>query len=108
MGYRRVPQSPCRAGRFTANGLGGQLLAGASHRELIRGGVTGTPFRAGDPAAFASALALLPADRYGWAARRDAARICVEKERIWSTNVSRYAPVYQTLTGNAGRAGTRL
>src|SRR5262249_10212440 len=71
------------------------------HRELIRDGATGTLFRAGDPAAIAEALARLLADRSGWEKRRDAARIFVESERNWSTNVARYAPVYQALTGKA-------
>ena len=71
------------------------------HRELIRDGVTGTLFPAGDPPAIAAALARLLADRSGWDARRDAARAFVEGERNWSTNVARYAPVYQALTGKA-------
>jgi hypothetical protein len=33
--------------------------------------------------------------------RRDAARRFVERERNWSSNISRYAPVYQRLTGKA-------
>jgi glycosyltransferase involved in cell wall biosynthesis len=71
------------------------------HRELIRDGVTGTLFPAGDPPAIAAALARLLADRSGWETRRDAARAFVEGERNWSTNVARYAPVYQALTGKA-------
>jgi PEP-CTERM/exosortase A-associated glycosyltransferase len=71
------------------------------HRELIRDGVTGTLFPAGDPPAIAAALARLLGDRSGWEGRRDAARAFVEGERNWSTNVARYAPVYQALTGKA-------
>ncbi len=71
------------------------------HRELIEDGVTGTLFAAGDPAALADALANLFERREGWDARRDAARLFVERERNWSSNISRYAPVYQRLTGKA-------
>jgi PEP-CTERM/exosortase A-associated glycosyltransferase len=71
------------------------------HRELIEDGVTGTLFPAGDPAALADALADLFARRPEWAARRDVARAFVERERNWSSNISRYAPVYQRLTGKA-------
>jgi PEP-CTERM/exosortase A-associated glycosyltransferase len=71
------------------------------HRELIEHGVTGTLFPAGDPAALADALAGLFDDRGDWEARRDTARAFVEAERNWSSNISRYAPVYQRLTGKA-------
>jgi hypothetical protein len=33
--------------------------------------------------------------------RREAARRFVERERNWSSNISRYLPVYQRLTGKA-------
>ena len=71
------------------------------HRELIEDEVTGTLFPAGDPAALADALARLFERRSDWDARRDLARRYVEKERNWSSNISRYAPVYQRLTGKA-------
>jgi len=71
------------------------------HRELIEDGVTGTLFPAGDPAALAEALASLFARRGEWEGRRDVARSFVERERNWSSNISRYAPVYQRLTGMA-------
>ena len=71
------------------------------HRELIEDGVTGTLFPAGDPAALADALADLFERRGEWDARRDTARRFVERERNWSSNISRYAPVYQRLTGKA-------
>ena len=67
------------------------------HRELIRGGVTGTLFPADDPAALADALVDLLADRAGWDARRDAARAYVEQERDWARNVARYEPIYRKL-----------
>ena len=71
------------------------------HRELIEDGVTGTLFPPDDPAALADALAGLFEQRAQWEARRDAARAFVERERNWSSNISRYAPVYQRLTGKA-------
>jgi glycogen(starch) synthase len=70
------------------------------HRELIRDGVTGTLFPPDDPEAMAAALARLLADRDSWEARRAAGRAFVEKERNWSVNVARYAPVYQKLIDN--------
>ena len=35
----------------------------------------------------------------GWEERRDAARRFVEEHRNWSSNIARYIPVYQKLTG---------
>jgi len=71
------------------------------HRELIEDDVTGTLFPAGDPRALAAALANLFERRGEWEARRARARAFVERERNWSSNISRYAPVYQRLTGKA-------
>ena len=71
------------------------------HRELIEDEVTGTLFPAGDPPALAEALADLFGRRGEWDKRRDTARRFVEKERNWSSNISRYGPVYQRLTGKA-------
>jgi PEP-CTERM/exosortase A-associated glycosyltransferase len=71
------------------------------HRELIEDGVTGTLFPAGDPPAIAAALDRLFADRAGWELRRDTARRFVERERNWSSNISRYVPAYQKMTGKA-------
>jgi glycogen(starch) synthase len=71
------------------------------HRELIEDGVTGTLFPAGNPQALAEALANLFERRAEWEGRRDTARAFVERERNWSSNISRYAPVYQRLTGKA-------
>jgi PEP-CTERM/exosortase A-associated glycosyltransferase len=71
------------------------------HRELIEDGVTGTLFPAGDPQALADALAALFDRRGEWEGRRDVARAFVERERNWSSNISRYAPLYQRLTGKA-------
>jgi glycogen(starch) synthase len=82
----------------------GKLVAASDvggHRELIRDGDTGTLFRPDDPAAIASALAGLLADRSGWEARRTRGRAFVEAERNWSSNICRYEPIYQRLTSAA-------
>jgi PEP-CTERM/exosortase A-associated glycosyltransferase len=71
------------------------------HRELIEDGVTGTLFPAGNPPALAATLDALFSDRAGWERRRDAARRYVENDRNWSSNISRYVPAYQRLTGKA-------
>jgi len=86
----------------------GRLVAASDvggHRELIRDGDTGTLFAPGDPQAIAEALAGLLADRSGWDARRARARAFVEAERNWSSNISRYAPVYEALTSAAATDG---
>ena len=78
----------------------GRLVAASSvggHRELIEDGVTGTLFAPDDPAAIATALADLFADRAIWDERRAVARAFVEAERNWSSNILRYEPVYQRL-----------
>lgn len=78
----------------------GRLVAASDvggHRELIRDGDTGTLFAPDDPGAIAGALGRLLADRSGWDARRARARAFVEEERNWSSNISRYEPVYQRL-----------
>ncbi|WP_242095267.1 TIGR04063 family PEP-CTERM/XrtA system glycosyltransferase [Sphingomonas sp. CROZ-RG-20F-R02-07] len=78
----------------------GRLVAASDvggHRELIRDGETGTLFAPDSPPAIAAALAGLFADRSGWDARRARACAFVAAERNWSSNISRYAPVYQWL-----------
>jgi PEP-CTERM/exosortase A-associated glycosyltransferase len=67
------------------------------HRELIEDGVTGTLFPAGQPEAIARALAGLLADRAIWPRRLASARAFVEEHRNWSSNISRYEPVYHAL-----------
>lgn len=71
------------------------------HRELIEDGVTGTLFPPDDPVALADALAAMFEDRGNWETRRAQARAFVETDRNWSSNISRYAPIYQKLTGKA-------
>ena len=67
------------------------------HRELIEDGVTGTLFRADDPAALAAALAALFADRASWPERRARAKSYVARERSWDRSVAAYVPVYERL-----------
>ncbi|TGX54099.1 glycosyltransferase, exosortase A system-associated [Sphingomonas gei] len=67
------------------------------HRELIREGDTGTLFAPDDPAALATAVGALFAERDQWDARRARARAFVEEERNWAVNVARYQSVYQNL-----------
>jgi glycogen synthase len=84
----------------------GKLVAASDvggHRELIEDGVTGTLFAADDPAAIASALVRLLADRSGWDHRRAVAREFVERDRNWSSNISRYEPVYRKLVAGRSR-----
>ena len=78
------------------------------HRELIRDGDTGTLFPSDDPAALADAVARVFADRSGWDAQRARARRWVEAERNWSSNISRYEPVYQRLIDARSREATWL
>ncbi|MFC4593888.1 TIGR04063 family PEP-CTERM/XrtA system glycosyltransferase [Sphingobium tyrosinilyticum] len=84
----------------------GRLVAASSvggHRELIEDGVTGTLFAPGDPAAMATALAGMFADRGFWDDRRGVARAFVERERNWSSNILRYEPVYERLLQRSQR-----
>jgi len=71
------------------------------HRELIEHGVTGTLFPPDNPAALAVALTDMFEDRAHWERRKDIARAFVERDRNWSSNISRYRPIYQRLTGLA-------
>jgi glycogen synthase len=83
----------------------GKLVAASDvggHRELIRDGDTGTLFTPDSPADTAASLAALFADRAGWETRRVRARAFVEAERNWSSNISRYLPVYQNLIDVSG------
>jgi PEP-CTERM/exosortase A-associated glycosyltransferase len=78
----------------------GKLVAASNvggHRELIEDGVTGTLFAPDDPSAIARALVELFENRSQWKQRRATARKFVERERNWSSNISRYKPVYQKL-----------
>jgi PEP-CTERM/exosortase A-associated glycosyltransferase len=72
------------------------------HRELISDGITGTLFKANDPVALAKSVAALFADRASWPDRLKTAREYVEQNRNWSSNISRYEPVYRRLIGTTG------
>jgi glycogen synthase len=67
------------------------------HRELIEDGVTGTLFRADDPAALAGALTRLFAARADWPRRRSVAKAWVAEARNWDRSAANYAPVYARL-----------
>lgn len=73
---------------FVASDVGG-------HRELIRDGITGTLFKAGDSAALATAIEGLLAARDRWPERQARARRFVETERTWTRSVERYREVYR-------------
>ncbi len=76
---------------FVASDVGG-------HKELIRDGVTGVLFKAGDDGALAQAVVDLLLTRDRWPALRTAGREFVEHERTWQSSVARYVPVYESLT----------
>jgi glycogen synthase len=72
------------------------------HRELIEDGVTGTLFAPDDPDSLARSVSQLFGAREIWDERRKTGRKFVEQDRNWSSNISRYEPVYQKLTGSPG------
>jgi glycogen synthase len=78
------------------------------HRELIEDGVTGTLFAPDDPKSCAKALEDLFSDRSNWENRRKTARKFVEQHRNWSSNISRYDPVYHRLSGAPESLGKTL
>ncbi len=81
-----------------------RLVAASSvggHRELVEDGVTGTLFAPDSPPAIAGALAGMFAEPGMWAKRREDAAAFVAAERNWSSNILRYLPIYQQLTGIA-------
>ena len=75
---------------FVASNVGG-------HRELIRDGVTGFLFPAGDASALARTIETVLESRDQWDRMRAAARRFVETERTWARSVARYADVYRSL-----------
>ncbi len=81
---------------FVASDVGG-------HRELVRDGVTGFLFPAGDPAALERALEAMLARREQWPQIRAQARRFVESERTWSASVARYDDVYRSALNRFGR-----
>jgi PEP-CTERM/exosortase A-associated glycosyltransferase len=79
--------------------LGTIVLASdvGGHRELVRDGDTGYLFPADDPAALASLVLRVVAERSNWAAIRARARSFVETERTWSRMAERYEVLYRGL-----------
>jgi glycogen synthase len=77
------------------------------HRELIEDGVTGSLFAPDSPPAVARALAELLDNRAIWEQRRDVARRFVERDRNWSSNISRYQPVYHKLVAKSAAKDKR-
>ncbi|WP_321327036.1 TIGR04063 family PEP-CTERM/XrtA system glycosyltransferase [uncultured Parasphingorhabdus sp.] len=78
----------------------GRLVAASDvggHQELIKDGVTGTLFPAGDPEKIAEKLGALLDNSTSWAQVIEAAKKFVEADRNWSSNILRYTPVYQGL-----------
>jgi glycogen synthase len=69
------------------------------HRELIEEGVTGALFAPNNPDSVAKSLSKLFEDRSIWSKRLENGRKFVEQDRNWSSNISRYHPVYYKLTG---------
>ena len=79
---------------FVASDVGG-------HKELVRDGVTGVLFQAGNAAALSATLSRLLADRSRWPALRAAGRAFVERERTWQSSVARYKAIYRKLAPTA-------
>lgn len=75
---------------FVASDVGG-------HRELVRDGVTGLLFRAGDGKALADAIVRIAEDRELRASLALAGPRFVREERSWAKVVPRYEPVYRSL-----------
>ena len=75
---------------FVASDVGG-------HRELVRDGVTGFLFRAGDVGALAESIVTVLEHREHWPAIKQAGRCFVEEERNWKNSVANYQAVYAHL-----------
>jgi len=69
------------------------------HRELIRPGVNGELFRAGDVAALTASVLDLLRNRERWQSLHERGRHFVETERSWPQSVARYKSVYATVMG---------
>ena len=69
------------------------------HRELIRPGVNGELFRAGDVVDLTSAVLGLLRNRGRWRSLHEGGRHFVESERTWPRSVARYDSVYAAVLG---------
>ena len=69
------------------------------HRELVRPGVNGELFRAGDTADLTSAVLDLLQNRDRWPSLHEGGRHFVESERTWPRSVARYDGVYKAVLG---------
>jgi len=69
------------------------------HRELIRPGVNGELFRAGDVAGLTTAVLDLLRNRGRWQSLHKGGRHFVESERTWPRSVARYDSVYASVLG---------
>jgi PEP-CTERM/exosortase A-associated glycosyltransferase len=78
------------------------------HRELVKDGVTGTLFPAGDTAALATAIEMVFKCRENWGAIRKNGRKFVSEERNWRKSVSGYHRAYRKALATMGRANDSL
>ena len=69
------------------------------HRELIRPGVNGELFRAGDVTGLTTAVLDLLRNRGRWQSLHEGGRHFVESERTWPRSVAHYDSVYATVLG---------
>lgn len=82
----------------------GRLLVASDvggHKELIKNGLTGVLFKAGDANALAQAVVKLLASSEIWSALRRAGRQFVEEERNWTVSVANYKSAYSRLAKSA-------
>jgi len=69
------------------------------HRELIRPGLNGELFKAGDAADLTTAVLELLQNRGRWQSLHEGGRHFVESERTWPRSVAHYESVYKAVLG---------
>jgi len=67
------------------------------HKELIKDGVTGKMFAAGNLGAFAESVIKMFDEKENWQTYRENGRRFVEQERNWAVSVARYRNIYEQL-----------
>jgi len=67
------------------------------HKELIKSGVNGELFRAGDVASLMETIDALFVNTNSWDEMKNTGRLYVEDERNWQTSVGNYKSVYESL-----------